>query len=114
MKTMNDILQKIEEDRERAEKYLLSGRLDKSNFARAVVMVESELSPAEKCLLESRREIEKDRKYKSRSHWVIKTQFTYNKFAEQRGLSVSWISESKIKREWRAMISRVAEIAVRM
>lgn len=114
MKKLNDILQEIEEDKVKSEKYLISGQLDKSKYARAVGMIESNLSPAERCLLDARREIEKNRRYKSRRQWVIKTQFIYNKFAEQRGLSASWVSESKIKREWRAMIYRVAEIAVRM
>ena len=114
MESTIQILKKIEEDKETAEKYLLSGEKDNSSYARAVAIVEEVLSPAEKCLLESRREIERNRKYKSRRHWVIKTQFIYNKLAEQQGLSCSWISESKIKRSWRGLISRVAEIAVRI
>lgn len=114
MQTAKEILKKIEQDKETAEKYLLSGARNKTKFSRAVVMFEKELSPVGLCLLESRRELEKSRKYKSGRHWVIKTQFIYNKLSEQRGLECVWLSESKIKRQWRYYVSIVSEIAIRL
>lgn len=108
------ILQMIEQDKEKAERYLLGGAKDKSPYAQAVEIVEETLSPTEKCLLDSRREIEKSRKYKSRRHWVIKTQFVYNRLSEERGLNCTWVSESKIKRQWRYYVGLVAEIAIRL
>ena len=114
MESAIKILHRIEQDKETAEKYLLAGAKDKSRFSRAVAMVEKDLTDNDRCLLDARREIEKSRKYKSRRHWVIKTQFMFNKLAEERGLSCTWISESKIKREWRYYVGIVAEIAIRL
>lgn len=114
MESAIKVLHQIEQDKIEAEKYLLSGIKDGSRFSRAVAIVENELPPTEKCLLAARREIEKSRKYKSRRHWVIKTQFIYNRLAEENHLSCTWISESKIKREWRYYVSLVAEIAIRL
>ncbi len=114
MQTAKEILKKIEQDKETAEKYLLSGERNKTKFSRAVVMLENELSPIGVCLLESRRELEKSRKYKSGRHWVIKTQFIYNKLAEQRGLECVWLSESKIKRQWQAYVNIISEMAIRL
>lgn len=109
-----EILKKIEQDKESAEKYLLSGERDKSSYARAVALFEKELTPTSRCLLDARRELERKREYKSRRHWVIKTQFIYNKLAEKRGLSCTWVSESKIKRQWQHYITLVSEIAIRL
>lgn len=109
-----EILKKIEQDKEIAEKYLLSGAKDNSRYARAVALFERELNPTGRCLLDSRRELEKKREYKSRRHWVIKTQFIYNRLAEEKKLSCTWISESKIKRQWLHYVSLVAEIAIRL
>ena len=97
-----------------AEKYLLAGAKDKTRFSRAVALFEKELNSTSRCLLDSRRELEKKREYKSRCHWVIKTQFIYNRLAEERGLQVTWISESKIKRQWKQYINIISEIAIRL
>lgn len=114
MESAINILRQIEQDKEIAEKYLLSGAKDNSRFARAVALLEKDLNPTSRCLLESRRELEKKREYKSRRHWVIKTQFIYNRLAEENHLSCTWISESKIKREWRYYVNLIAEIAIRL
>jgi hypothetical protein len=114
MESAINILRQIDHDKIESEKYLLSGAKDGSRFSRAVEIVEHELTQTEKCLLAARREIEKSRKYRSRRHWVIKTQFIYNRLAEEKKLSCTWISESKIKREWRYYVSLVAEIAIRL
>lgn len=108
------ILQQIEEDKIAAEKTLLTADAKDARFMHAVKLFESELNEYEQCLLDARREIEKNRKYKSRRHWVIKTQFIFNKMAEERHLSSAWISESKIKREWKRYIETVSEIAIRL
>lgn len=114
MESATKILQQIEHDKKESEKYLLSGKKDGSRFSRAVVLFEKELSPVGLCLLESRRELEKSRKYKSGRHWVIKTQFIYNKLSEQRGLECVWLSESKIKRQWQAYVNIISEMAIRL
>lgn len=108
------ILQQIEADKIAAEKTLLTADAKDARFMQAVKLFESELNEYEQCLLDARREIEKNRKYKSRRHWVIKTQFIFNKMAEERHLSSAWISESKIKREWKRYIETVSEIAIRL
>lgn len=109
-----EIFRQIEAEKVTAEKYLLSGPVDRSAFSQAVAIVEERLTEGEKYLLDSRRRIEQDRRYKSRRHWVIKTQFVYNQLTESGGYSCTWISESKIKREWRGMVSLVAEVAARI
>jgi hypothetical protein len=114
MESAINILRQIEQDKIEAEKYLLSAAKDGSRYSRAVEIVEHELTQTEKCLLAARREIEKSRKYRSRRHWVIKTQFIYNRLAEEKNLSCTWISESKIKRQWLHYVSLVAEIAIRL
>ncbi len=114
MESAIKILSKITQDNQTAEEYLLSGKIDQSKFCRAVAVVESSLTKMEQCLLDARREIEKDRKYKSRKHWVIKTQFVYNTLAEKRGLIPCWISESKTKRVWQYLVHLVAEVAARI
>lgn len=111
---MVDYMKIIEQDENMAEEYFVSGQRDGTNFAKAAEIVESDLSELAKCLLDARRELEKHRKYKSRRHWVIKTQFIYNRLAEERGIKVTWLSESKIKREWRHYVKTVEEIAVRL
>lgn len=109
-----EMIDRIEQENGMAEKYLLSGVADGSAYATAVEILVEYLPPISRCLLESRREIEKEKKYKSGRQWVIKTQFVFNKFAEMRNLPITWISESKIKREWRRMIFLVTEIAIRL
>ena len=109
-----ELIKQIELENGVAEEYLLTGRADGSTFAQAVEIIEDYLSPACRCLLDARREIEKEKKYQAGRQWVIKTQFMYNKFAEGRDIPVTWISESKIKREWRRMIFYVTEIAIRL
>lgn len=114
MGLITEIRKKIEQDRENAEKYLLSGARDNTRCARAVDLLEKELDSTSRCLLDARRELEKKREYKSRCHWVIKTQFIYNRLAEERGLKCTWISESKIKRQWKQYINIVSEMAIRL
>ena len=109
-----EMIDRIEQENGIAEKYLLSGEVDGSAYAQAVEILVESLSPVNKCILDSRREIEKEKKYKSGRQWVIKTQFVFNKFAEMQDLPITWISESKIKREWRRMIFYVTEIAIRI
>lgn len=108
-----ELLQEIIKDMETAEKYLISAIPDNSRFARAVAIVEDNISEQGKTLIMARREIEK-KKYGNKRHWVIKTQFIYNKMAEEQGLSNTWLSESKIKRDWKNYIFMVSEVAARL
>lgn len=108
-----ELLQEIIKDMETAEKYLISAITDNSRFARAVAIVEDNISEQGKTLIMARREIEK-KKYGNKRHWVIKTQFIYNKMAEEQGLSNTWLSESKIKRDWKNYIFMVSEVAARL
>lgn len=108
-----ELLQEIIKDMETAEKYLISAIPDNSRFARAVAIVEDNISEQGKTLIMARREIEK-KKYGNKRHWVIKTQFIYNKLAEEQGLSNTWLSESKIKRDWKNYIFMVSEVAARL
>lgn len=108
------IFAQIAKEQEQAEKYLLAGAKDKSRYSRAVAIVENRLAGEEKIILDSRRELEHDRKYKSRRHWVIKTQFIFNRIAEEKGLPVCWLSESKIKRVWRHIVIVTTEVAARL
>ena len=108
-----ELLQEIIKDMETAEKYLISAIADNSRFARAVAIVEDNISKQGKTLIMARREIEK-KKYGNKRHWVIKTQFIYNKLAEEQGLSNTWLSESKIKRDWKNYIFMVSEVAARL
>jgi hypothetical protein len=64
--------------------------------------------------LAARRELEKEKKYGNSRHWVIKTQFIFNRLAEKNHLAVDWLSESKIKREWKSLIFLVSEIYARI
>ena len=108
-----ELLQEIIKDMETAEKYLISAIADNSRFSRAVAIVEDNISEQGKTLIRARREIEK-KKYGNKRHWVIKTQFIYNKMAEEQGLSNTWLSESKIKRDWKNYIFMVSEVAARL
>ncbi|MBQ2136753.1 MAG: hypothetical protein II430_02260 [Selenomonas sp.] len=108
-----ELLQEIIKDMETAEKYLISAIADNSRFSRAVAIVEDNISEQGKTLIRARREIEK-KKYGNKRHWVIKTQFIYNKLAEEQGLSNTWLSESKIKRDWKNYIFMVSEVAARL
>lgn len=108
-----ELLQEIINDMETAEKYLISAIADNSRFSRAVAIVEDNISEQGKTLIRARREIEK-KKYGNKRHWVIKTQFIYNKLAEEQGLSNTWLSESKIKRDWKNYIFMVSEVAARL
>jgi hypothetical protein len=108
-----ELLIEIIKDQETAEKYLISAITDNSRFARAVAIVEDNISEQGKTLIRARREIEK-KKYGNKRHWVIKTQFIYNKMAEEQGLSNTWLSESKIKRDWKNYIFMVSEVAARL
>lgn len=108
-----ELLQEIIKDMETAEKYLISAIADNSRFSRAVSIVEDNISEQGKTLIRARREIEK-KKYGNKRHWVIKTQFIYNKLAEEQGLSNTWLSESKIKRDWKNYIFMVSEVAARL
>ena len=40
--------------------------------------------------------------------------FIYNRLAEEKDLENTWLSESKIKRDWRRYVKLVSEIAVRI
>jgi hypothetical protein len=108
-----ELLQTIIEDQEKAELYLIRGTRDNSRFARAVAIAESCMNDQQKTLIAARREIEK-KKYGNKRHWVIKTQFVYNKLAEERGLKNTWLSESQIKRQWKNFIFTVSELAARL
>ena len=54
-----ELIKQIELENGVAEEYLLTGRADGSTFAQAVEIIEDYLSPACRCLLDARREIEK-------------------------------------------------------
>ena len=108
------ILKQIEKDIDQAEQYLIAGPTDKSKFSRAVVVVEKNISAQGQLLISARRESEKKKYGNNKRKWVIKTQFIYNKLAEAQGIENNWLSESKIKREWRRYVFLVAEVAARL
>lgn len=113
MQQTEQIIEQIENDIDQAERYLVTGNNDGTKFALATAIVESYLSEQGKILLAARREIE-NKKYGRKRNWVIKTQFIYNRLAEEKDLENTWLSESKIKRDWRRYVMLVAEIAVRI
>ena len=113
MKEGQELLRQIAEDARTAEKYLLTGASDGSPFSKAVAIVEKYADRSEKCLILARRKVETDKR-KSNNRWVVKTQFAFEHLAESQGLPVPWISEQKIKRDWKKLIHRTSEIAVRI
>lgn len=113
MKVGQKILRQIAADEKTAEEYLLLGLSDGSCYARAVAIVERNAGRSEKCLILARRKVELEKKNRN-NRWVVKTQFAYEKMAEAQGLPLPWISEQKIKRDWKKLIYLVSEIAVRI
>lgn len=109
------ILFEIKKDKEQAEKYLLSGIVDNSPFSLAAQIAEKALDKSGKCLLRARREVEhkKRKNKKSTNRWVVQTQFAYEAIARENG-AAAWMSEGKIKREWKSIVDLAAEIAVRI
>ena len=113
MKKGQKILNQIAADEQTAENYLLTGATDGSSFSQAVAIVENYAGKSEKCLILARRQVEMEKRNRSK-RWVVKTQFAFESIAEAHGLPVPWISEQKIKRDWKKLIYLTSEIAVRI
>jgi hypothetical protein len=107
------ILQQISADEQAAEEYLLRGLSDGSPYAQAVAIVEKHAGRSERCLILARRKVEMEKRNRNK-RWVVKTQFAFESIAEAHGLPVPWISEQKIKRDWKKLIYLTSEIAVRI
>lgn len=109
-----NILDEIYADKRLAEKALLKEKtLDRYEEAAEFVM--DNVKEEDRCLIFARRAAQKIRN--SRGGWVIQTQLQFIHQAELAGITNEkelYLSESQIKRKWKALVTLTEEVAGRL
>ena len=115
MDSFKKLERKIKNDHEKAHRYLLTGKKDRSKFSKAVKIVFDNADPHDKALILSRRAAAKGNTNPEKyDRWVVRTQLQMSWLSERDNLNLPWESEHQIKRNWKRIVNHVVEIAVRL
>lgn len=92
----------------------------RNRWLRAVEMLENAMDWEENAFLTARRKAAraKGRNMRGRPGWVLATQYAYfdtmEKKDQGRSLESHWLSESRVKRRWKKIVSDTVEIFLRL
>lgn len=115
MDSFEKLERKIKKDHETANRYLITGKKDRSKFSRAVQLFLKNTDNRDKYLVLARRAAAKGNiNPKHYDRWVVRTQLQMAWMSERDNLDLPWESEHQLKRHWKNIVNHIVELAVRL